>query len=104
MGKCAANYTGSTIEGVTYAWTLAFSINGVHSRQQEHEPEKKREEQEGVEDHAKGHPSGHNSELDELLHAFGGKHRYMPQARRYVKLHFRYSRNHDPPGFLSLIC
>lgn len=71
----------------TYIGALGLSINVIHGGQHEHEPEKKREEQERVENHAVRKPSGSDLYFDELPQPFRRQYSHVPQTRRYVKLH-----------------
>ena len=75
----------------TYWGALDFTINGINGCHDKHKAEEKCEEQERVEEHPIRNPPRPDFNLDELPHSFPREHRYVPQARRDMKLHCCYS-------------
>lgn len=64
----------------TYCGALAFSVNGVHCCHNKHKPEKKCEEENGVEEHPVRKPPRPNFHFDEFSNSLPWKHSHMPQA------------------------
>lgn len=73
----------------TYRGAFSLPINGIDRSEDKHKPEKKGEEQKGVENHAVREPPRSDLHFEELPKAFRRQHSNVPQARRYVKLHLR---------------
>lgn len=64
----------------TYCRAPGFSINGVHCCHHKHKPEKKCEEEDGIEEHSIRKPSGPDFHFDEFSDSFPWENCHMPQA------------------------
>lgn len=75
--------------GLTDGGALALPVDAVDGGHHEQKPEEEREEEQHVEHHPVRHPPRPDLHVDELPHPFPRQHRHVPQARRYMELHFR---------------